>query len=208
MDHSGGVGIGQAFGQLQQHRPRVGPAVGPVLCEALAQRRPFDELEGDEGNALASSVAQDLDDVRGVDAFGDLELVLESKSVFWVVRVEIVKQLQGDDLPRLVVAGAPDDAHSALAHLLDRRETHWNSLKKAVGEADASPEAVGYWLPRLSYAGQAAVRPVGLRRPLGGRRNRAYACALPSSAGRIRNTGWRRASASNAARGESGRTSK
>jgi hypothetical protein len=60
--------------------------------------------------------------VGRVDPLGQLQLALEAGQVLGILGVRLAQQLERDDLPGLLVAGLPDDAHAAAAQFGEQGE--------------------------------------------------------------------------------------
>lgn len=80
-----GQWLNQPFGKLEQEGPHLRPDVGTVGRYELSQRLPVDELESDERNSVANSVAEHLHDMWRGNPSRNFDLVLETKPVGVVI---------------------------------------------------------------------------------------------------------------------------
>ena len=97
---------------------RGGSGAGPLddRGEVLA----VDELHDDERPGLVLAVVVDRDDVRVVQRGRGLRLLAEARAEVGVAAVLGAEDLDGDVAVELVVVGAVDPGHPALAEQLDQ----------------------------------------------------------------------------------------
>ena len=93
-----------------------------MVIEADAEVFPFDELEGDEVEAAVLAAEISPGDILVVELGGGAGLFLEAANVLGVGGHLRGEDFQGDDPPKVEVAGLDDGGHSTGACLLDQLE--------------------------------------------------------------------------------------
>src|SRR5215475_2907695 len=100
------------------------------LCDAIGERRPFDELEHERMRAAGILEAVDARDLWMIQGREHLSFALEPREILSIERERIRKNFERDLAIELCIAGAVDLAHTARADLGDdliRAETRTGS---------------------------------------------------------------------------------
>ena len=77
-----------------------------------------------------------------VDAPGKLQFTLKPGQILRVLRICLAQQLEGDDLPGLLVARLPDDTHAATAQLSEKSEALSHGVYNSTDARAVSPSLV------------------------------------------------------------------
>ncbi len=154
----GGDGVGQGHGDLEEAVER--DAAG---LDELRQGLAVDELHGEEARSLGLVDGEDGDDVGMAQGGDGLGLALEEGPPLGVGDGAAGQELDGHVAVELEVAGLPDDAHAALAELLDEAvvaedevffELHRGSVPKDLTgiPGDRQPAAASWLRVSSSFA--------------------------------------------------------